>query len=131
MIRAVIESPYAGETAADVEANVAYARAAMADAFKLGYAPFASHLLYTQPGVLDDKVPHERALGIKAGFEWREAAGLTIVYVDRGISRGMWAGIFDSNSRGVPVMWRSLQGNQHLVEAAVDEFVTKVAKKEP
>ena len=56
MQRVIIESPYAG----DVERNVRYARAAMADCLKRGEAPFASHLLYTQEGVLDDDIPGER-----------------------------------------------------------------------
>lgn len=51
----IVESPYAG----DIERNVAYARACIADCLKRGEAPFASHLLYTQPGVLDDGVPAE------------------------------------------------------------------------
>src|SRR4029077_21043205 len=33
-----------------------------------GGGPFASHLLDTQPGVLDDQVPDERRLGIAAGL---------------------------------------------------------------
>lgn len=57
MILVLLESPYAG----NVELNVTYARACMRDCLKRGEAPFASHLLYTQPGVLDDLVPNERA----------------------------------------------------------------------
>jgi hypothetical protein len=37
----ILESPYAG----DVEANVAYARAAVRDSLMRGEAPIASHLL--------------------------------------------------------------------------------------
>ena len=43
---------------------MAYARACVADCLRRGEAPIASHLLYTQPGVLDDDVPEERAQGI-------------------------------------------------------------------
>lgn len=50
MILVIIESPYAG----DVDRNLEYLRAAMRDCLKRGEAPFASHALYTQPGVLDD-----------------------------------------------------------------------------
>jgi hypothetical protein len=39
-----------------------------------GEAPIASHLLYTQPGVLNDGVPAERAHGIEAGLAWLRAA---------------------------------------------------------
>lgn len=83
----IIESPYAG----DIEQNVAYARAAMADSLARGEAPIASHLLYTQPGILDDAVPAERSLGIAAGLAWRAVANAAIFYVDRGWSGGMLA----------------------------------------
>jgi len=85
----IIESPYAG----DVARNETYARRAMMDCLDRGEAPYASHLLYTQPGVLDDDDPDERALGIAAGFAWREVAHCTVVYQDYGISPGMAAGI--------------------------------------
>jgi hypothetical protein len=83
----IIESPYAG----DVEANVAYARAAMRDSLNRGEAPIASHLLYTQPGILRDEVPDERQWGIDAGLAWREVADLAAFYIDRGWSSGMVA----------------------------------------
>jgi len=83
----ILESPYAG----DVEANVAYARTCMADSLKCGEAPIASHLLYTQPGILDDTIPEERALGIAAGLEWRRVADYAVFYADRGWSSGMIA----------------------------------------
>lgn len=85
----VVESPYAG----DVERNLTYLRAAMADCLARGEAPFASHALYTQPGVLRDEVPEERALGMQAGFEWADAACLRVFYVDLGWSRGMVDGL--------------------------------------
>lgn len=67
----IVESPYAG----DVDANVTYARRALRDCLERGEAPIASHLLYTQPGVLDDTVPEQRALGIAAGLAWRNVLG--------------------------------------------------------
>ena len=84
----IIESPYAG----DIEANTAYVRAAMRDSLMRGEAPYASHALYTQPGVLDDSIEAERDRGIWAGFAFRGHAGLTAFYVDRGVSRGMVMG---------------------------------------
>jgi hypothetical protein len=86
---AVIESPFAG----DVETNLKYARAAMADSLSRGEAPIASHLLYTQPGILDDAKPGERELGIEAGLAWGRLAEITAVYADRGITPGMQQGI--------------------------------------
>lgn len=83
----IIESPYAG----DVEENTAYARAAMRDSLNRGEAPIASHLLYTQPGILRDELPDERQWGIDAGLAWRAVADLAAFYVDRGWSGGMLA----------------------------------------
>ena len=50
--------------------------------------PIASHLLYTQPGILKDGVPDERQLGIEAGLAWRFVAEATVVYQDLGIRPG-------------------------------------------
>jgi hypothetical protein len=93
----IIESPFAG----DIETHVAYARAAMRDSLNRGEAPIASHLLYTQPGVLRDEVPEERQWGIDAGLAWRRVADLTAFYVDHGWSRGMVAArrIYEAEGR--------------------------------
>ena len=106
MIRLVmIESPYAG----DVEANTEYARQCVADSLSRGEAPFASHLLYTQPGILDDTIPDERRKGIRAGLLWAAAAAdLTAVYVDRGITPGMREGIRRAREEGRAVVHRML-----------------------
>lgn len=105
----ILESPYAG----DVERNVHYARACMAHCLALGEAPMASHLLYTQPGVLDDSDPDERDRGIRAGFAWREVADATVVYRDLGISSGMAAGIEQANRISVQT------SGQHRIEFRV------------
>jgi len=102
----IVESPYAG----DVEGNERYARACLADSLKRGEAPFASHLIYTQPGVLDDEIPEEREWGIQAGFAWGQAAELTAVYTDRGISGGMKYGIEAAEKAGRSVEYRTLNG---------------------
>lgn len=60
----ILETPYAGRVALNIE----FARACMADCLKRGEAPFASHLLYTQPGILDDTKSEERMLGISGGM---------------------------------------------------------------
>jgi hypothetical protein len=90
--------------------NLDYARAAMKDCLLRGEAPYASHLLYTQPGVLDDTIPEEREHGIQAGFAWRQVAAKTVVYTDLGISRGMEYGMLDASKRGSPIEMRSLPG---------------------
>ena len=101
----LIESPYAG----DIETNVAYARAAMRDCLHRGEAPYASHLLYTQPGVLDDGIHSERALGIEAELCWGRVASKTVVYTDLGITEGMKLGIERAVAQGRPVESRSLE----------------------
>lgn len=100
----VVESPYAGDWAL----NERYARAALRDCLRRGEAPFASHLLYTQPGVLDDSDPAERAMGMRAGFTWGDAAEATVVYTDLGMSPGMREGIRCAESAGRPVEYRAL-----------------------
>lgn len=108
----VLESPYAG----DVEANVDYARRCVRDCLRRGEAPIASHLLYTQPGVLRDAEPEERRLGIAAGHAWIPAAQALAVYADRGVSRGMEAGITTARAAGVPVEFRSLADDRMTYE---------------
>lgn len=109
MKRVIIESPYAG----DVDANVAYARACLKDSLKRGEAPIASHLLYTQPGVLDDDKADERALGIDAGHAWLAAADRVVVYNDHGVSAGMNEGIKRAFAAGVLVEFRKLEAHQN------------------
>lgn len=108
--RVIIESPFGGVCDPDIDRNLRYLRACMADCLQRGEAPFASHALYTQPGVLDDKVPAERRRGIAAGFAWREAAEATVVYEDLGVSDGMEEGAVDSMAKNTPVERRLLGG---------------------
>ena len=77
-----IESPYAG----DVARNVRYAKACVRDCLRRGEAPYASHLFFTQEGLLDDNVPKERKLGIAAGFAIAEKCDARVVYDDLGQS---------------------------------------------
>lgn len=102
----LIESPYAG----DVQRNVEYARRCVRDSLSRGEAPIASHLLYTQPGILRDEVPSERQWGIDAGLAWRKVAELTAVYTDHGITKGMEYGITAAKEAGVPVEYREIGG---------------------
>lgn len=104
----ILESPYAADTEAARVLNIQYARAALHDSLMRGEAPIASHLLYTQPGVLDDSIPAERQMGIDAGLAWRTAAEGSVVYTDRGISKGMHYGITKMWEEGKSVEYRSL-----------------------
>ena len=100
----ILESPYAG----DVELNIAYARACVRDSLLRGEAPIASHLLYTQEGILDDTVPEERKHGIDAGLSWKSVAEGSVVYTDLGITKGMEYGIKQAKEQGIPVVIRNL-----------------------
>lgn len=100
----VLESPFAG----DIEANIEYAKRAIADCLHRGEAPIASHLLFTQPGILDDNKPEERKLGIGAGHAWIKQADAVVVYTDRGISNGMKAGIARAEEEGKLIEFRTL-----------------------
>lgn len=103
----IIESPYAW----DIEKNLKYARACMRDCFERNEAPFCSHALYTQPGVLNDNLPEERQKGISAGLEWGKIAEKTVVYTDLGISKGMDQGIAHAKENNRRIEYRKLNQN--------------------
>jgi hypothetical protein len=104
----ILETPYASETEAGCQLNVEFARLCMRDCFLKGEAPFASHLLYTQPGILDDKEPAERLLGINSGLLWGKAASKTVVYLDKGVSKGMIYGIQNAKENNRNIEYRFL-----------------------
>lgn len=106
MRRVIIESPFAG----DVVRNTRYLQACMRDCLLRGEAPFASHGLYIQAGVLRDDVPAERKHGIEAGFAWRQAADATVVYTDLGMSNGMKHGVVHAQDMAHPIEYRELGG---------------------
>lgn len=107
MKKVVIESPFSGDT----ETNIAYARACMRDSLLRGEAPLASHLLYTQEGILDDTVLNEREQGMEAGIAWSQLADLCAVYIDLGVSLGMERGIERAVFYDIPIETRSLGEN--------------------
>lgn len=104
MKRVILESPFAGK----VDFNIAYARACLRDSLLRGEAPIASHLLYTQKGVLNDDIPEERTLGIEAGLQWLGQSNYTVVYEDLGLSPGMEYGIEKARERGNVIIRRKL-----------------------
>jgi hypothetical protein len=104
MKRVILESPYAG----DVERNIKYARLCVKDSLTRGESPIASHLLYTQEGILDDAIEKERLHGINAGLKWKEVADLQVFYVDYGISRGMQYGMDYAKEHNIPFETRTI-----------------------
>lgn len=110
----IVESPFAGKSKCKVIRyiqmclNIQYARNCMHDCIKRNEAPFASHLLYTQKHILDDNNTEERQLGIKAGLLWGQKADKTVVYTDRGISKGMQYGIDEAIKCNRTIEYRTL-----------------------
>ncbi len=104
MIRVIIESPYAG----NIDDNIDYARRCVRDSVLRGEAPIASHLLFTQPGILDDDNPEERILGLVSGWAWIDVANLMAVYTDLGISSGMKGGIEIAERYHLKIEYRTL-----------------------
>jgi hypothetical protein len=104
----ILASPFTGKTEADVARNIIYARECMRDSLTRGEAPFASHLLYTQPGILMDSEPDERRLGQDAGLAWLPAAEALVVYTDNGISKGMQEEIIRAKELNLQVEMRKI-----------------------
>lgn len=123
----ILESPYSGSTPEETEKNVEYARKCVLDSLLRNEAPVASHLLYTQKGILDDSDETQRNLGISAGLEWIDKADASVVYFDRGISHGMSIGIRAAQKRGLPVLFRSL--NEIIHPVAESHSKTPTAEK--
>lgn len=104
MTLVILESPYAG----DVERNIEYARMCVRDSLLRGEAPIASHLLYTQTGILDDDIPQERQLGIDAGLAWKKVATKQVFYIDYGYSKGMLYGKEYATNNGIEIEERKI-----------------------
>ena len=103
--RVIIETPFAG----NIGRNIRYTRACMRDCLiNHNEIPFASHLLYTQGGILNDNDARERNLGIESGLVWAEFAETSVVYTDLGISGGMKLGIETAEKKGRKVEYRTL-----------------------
>ncbi len=132
---AIIESPYASKSNIEavrlmqVRENEHYARRLMSWAFAHGFAPYASHLLYTQPGVLDDRIASERTLGIEAGLAWGRCASISIVGLDLGISTGMSYGIRRAALDNREIRYVMLDSD--LTYARLDEMLREAGLVDP
>jgi len=54
------------------------------------------------------KIHEERILGIEAGLAWTKYAEATVVYTDKGISKGMKLAIERAKQEGRPIEYRTL-----------------------
>jgi len=112
MVRFVdVETPYMGKNEDEVRRNLLYARACVRDCLLRGETPFASHLFFTQPGILDDNVQTEREMGIDAGKILIESLPgiVTVVYQNLGISKGMQYGIDRATKNSRIIEYRLLE----------------------
>lgn len=91
-----IASPYAG----DVEANMAFAKAACRYAMEQDCTPIAVHLLY--PQLLNDAVPTEREAGIRMGLRVLEACDELWLCGER-LSTGMQVELDAAKRMEIPV----------------------------
>lgn len=105
MTKVILESPFAG----DVEKNIQYARECVRHSLLLGEAPIASHLLYTQDGILNDDIEAERMHGIHAGLAWKEVADKQVFYIDFGMSKGMEYGLAYAKEHNIPFEFRKIK----------------------
>ena len=106
-MRVIVESPFAGGFA-----NVKYARECLRDCIDRGESPFASHLLYTQKGLLDDSIPAERRKGIDAAASCLEVADYVCVYMDSGVTPCMVLGIIRATRLYKPVRLRWIRSDR-------------------
>ena len=104
----IVESPFRGNENYHQHEHERYARLALRDCLEHGESPFASHLLYTQPEVLDDQDIQQRAQGMRSGWDWMQVANRVVVYTDLGISSGMEDGIRMAEKFSLPIEHRQL-----------------------
>lgn len=106
----VMESPYRTKGRAAMNRLRSYARACVRDCIAHGESPIASHLLLTQPGILDDD-PQQQQDGIAAGNAWIAVCDALVVYQDFGVTSGMWEGIKVAEAHSKPIVYRTLHGD--------------------
>lgn len=112
MPRVFLCSPFTASTKQGIAENIVFARKCMADCLKKGEAPFASHLLYTQPGVLNDHIPTEREAGMAAGNRFLHVCDRVVAYIDRGVSNGMRRKLRLGLETATPIEFRRLDGKR-------------------
>ena len=114
MPNVILESPFKGNTPKVQDRNIFYAQLCMKDCLDRGEAPFASHLLYTQPHILSDILKEDRAKGISAGLSWGRYADYILVYTDLGISGGMTSSIGIYKTLLIPIKYRILKNWEEI-----------------
>lgn len=96
--RVFVCSPYAGDTAANVEKAKRYCRFAI----DRGYAPFAPHLFY--PQMLEDTRSEDRNFGILCGLSWLETCCEIWVFGET-LTAGMEKEVDSARKLNIPVVY--------------------------
>ena len=112
----IVESPYKATPYYTQEQHRLYLLHALADCYRRGEAPFASHHL--APEVLNDDDDFERQVGIRTGLAWGKYADLIVIYSDLGVGPGMKSAIEYYKSIKKPLEWRRLP--DRIVRAVKD-----------
>ena len=110
-----------------INKNLESARQCCHWVFEQGGVPFASHLFYTQEGMLDDTNKDERNKGIEAGFFIGGFAEKVCVFYDKGISKGMKLGVQKALERDQDIEFVSLPNVENKKinsqQEALEEFI--------
>ena len=114
LIPTLYESPFASKDFDTFAGNIAYLRMVKRNGALLhNEAGFGSHGVWTQPGVFQDSVPAERALGIDCCLAFAELAYRGVMNhvfcVDRGWTNGMLLSKRRSEGVGGTFIVRSLK----------------------
>lgn len=133
----LVESPFAPITGHDaigmsheeyleaIADNIAFAKQAIQDCLNRGESPYATHLFFPQPGMLNDRDAEQRKLGIEAGLDWGSRADRSVVYIDRGISKGMLEGIKRAKNEGRTIVYRILANGKEFANLSDAEYSLK------
>lgn len=111
----IIESPYGNSEENEILKNINYARTAVVSCLNKGEIPFASHILYTQKGVLEDSKPEQRRLGVEAGLCFGNLCEKTILFPDLGMTSGMIEGVEKAKKSGRQVEISNENSNFHEI----------------
>jgi hypothetical protein len=125
----VYESPFASTDLDTFARNIAYARLLIREG-ATGYneAGIASHVIWTQPGILRDTVESERNLGIACGIVFANMAKQGIIGHIYGIDLGWSKGMLKSKeyvlANGGEIVERRLAGAGERFYSRLDFEVT-------
>ncbi len=104
---AFIASPYAADTPTQRTKHITYAKLAQLHAMVVhGETPYTPHLLLTLS--LRDKVPAQRALGLRLAQAMLGRMDVLAAYADLGVSFGMEGEVVTAQEANIPVEVRRI-----------------------